>query len=1120
MAEHRETVPSWDGQARSWRRYTKEVAWFVASTPVNKRRYVASKLIGRLGGPARLLAMSWNRNEFDSGDGTLLLLRRLASSPLVRKTLPNTAAIMQQYLGFKRRPGEGMATFLVRETLGYEEFAEALMRLWEEHTGVDPLAGDFGLPRDEARDSWSQWYGYGDWHDYDYDPTSTTPEPHPDQDLRHDQAEDGATAERPEGQASPASAPSGPRNVQQAPSVASAEAQTGGVTEMALADSFIMQVLRGWRLLQAASLSPEETRDILSTTQNRMSFEAISEALQTLWDEQLLGQRYRPWHGQLNLHEWDQAWQDEEDWYMDEHYDDFSTHQDWSWHDADEWPAEEELSEQVPIEDEKLKEAYQAEKVAEQLAMEAKRTWAEAQRTTQQMKRDRGFGQLAASSTSIKCFNCGGNHYARDCPDRRHPSYPGGKSAGKGKFAHRVDYGNALFQSKGKGKKGKTKSKQANWTEWPEALWLSSKSKGKGKPMSERPAVNVYSMDYDFAGLEMEALSGDKSALPVTSEGLASSTQSTSMKQSEGMLDCGATASAAPDIAVQGLIKAVLSQDSEARIDVEYMRPFFRFGNGKWGQALYRVKITSHVSGQPRCFSLFSLPNPDVMHEKNLVPILVGMDHLGVHGCQMLVDFGTGMVMDGIDPSQETYQLNINSKGHLVYDILYHLTRGKSNHGGHATIHVITSALEKEATYLQFQPLEFYVHEHVTSGVLIGSRGEREKLLRRLYAVSRGNTMAQMQAISTSDDVAEESLRDQLRHGSKDLSVGGGEGHLGPDRRHGQEELQEGTSSAGQGTSGGNGSTRSSSDRLLAMPRQAHDGHLASQHARPVESLLGVQPSPELCASHGISSGNHADMPSGHSEAGNGGARALMQTSHSTHREGHDEQDQRRHLPGERAQGGKEQESHRSQGQGQDEESSKLVRRVQFSTSQFEQLGECNDVTSGTRAERAPHGGRAGEADDLVARKASSTEHFHEPRRGIRGGADRGPVKKQQGAMGSFVHPLPVAMAHMVMQLATLMTGQLQDLAVEIALDDRDGLWEITCSSNSWLSACALEHGLTARRINFQSGFDIYKDDTWQRLRELRRQRRPQRLWFSVPCTKWCRWTSVTYTIRLRRRKL
>lgn len=163
-------VPTWDGQAEGWRRYTKEVAWFVASTPVSKGRYVASRLISQLQGPARLLAMSWHRSEFDSNAGILILLRKLASSPLVRRTLPNTAAILQQYLGFKRRHGESMANFLVRETLGYEEFAEALQRLWEERNGIDQSELNFRLPPEE--DAWETW-----WYDdaYEGDGASTSP---------------------------------------------------------------------------------------------------------------------------------------------------------------------------------------------------------------------------------------------------------------------------------------------------------------------------------------------------------------------------------------------------------------------------------------------------------------------------------------------------------------------------------------------------------------------------------------------------------------------------------------------------------------------------------------------------------------------------------------------------------------------------------------------------------------------------------------------------------------------------------------------------------------------------------------------------------------------------------
>ena len=123
----------------------KEVAWCAQSTPAHKRRYLAAKLIGRLRGPARLLAMSWSRADFDHADGVLQLLQRLAASPLVRKSLPNAAAIMQQSFSFKRNPGEGIGNFLVRETLGYEEFVEALLRLHEESSGVDQSRKDFGL---------------------------------------------------------------------------------------------------------------------------------------------------------------------------------------------------------------------------------------------------------------------------------------------------------------------------------------------------------------------------------------------------------------------------------------------------------------------------------------------------------------------------------------------------------------------------------------------------------------------------------------------------------------------------------------------------------------------------------------------------------------------------------------------------------------------------------------------------------------------------------------------------------------------------------------------------------------------------------------------------------------
>ena len=44
----------------------------------------------------------------------------------------------------------------------------------------------------------------------------------------------------------------------------------------------MMQVLQGWRLLAAASLTQEQWRDILAKTGNKLEYEKIADALTTL----------------------------------------------------------------------------------------------------------------------------------------------------------------------------------------------------------------------------------------------------------------------------------------------------------------------------------------------------------------------------------------------------------------------------------------------------------------------------------------------------------------------------------------------------------------------------------------------------------------------------------------------------------------------------------------------------------------------------------------------------------------------------------------------------------------------------------------------------------------------
>ena len=135
MMNRDSAVPTCDGQTKGWRRYCREVSWYVQATKVNQRRHIATRLIARLTSSVRLLAMSWPQSEFDHERGVITFLEKVGKSPLVRRSLPNAAATMTQYFAFWKYPNEPISSFLVRETLSYQGFQEALVRLREERWG-------------------------------------------------------------------------------------------------------------------------------------------------------------------------------------------------------------------------------------------------------------------------------------------------------------------------------------------------------------------------------------------------------------------------------------------------------------------------------------------------------------------------------------------------------------------------------------------------------------------------------------------------------------------------------------------------------------------------------------------------------------------------------------------------------------------------------------------------------------------------------------------------------------------------------------------------------------------------------------------------------------------------
>lgn len=77
---------------------------------------------------------------------------------------------------------------------------------------------------------------------------------------------------------------------------------TGDLAELSFADSFVLGVLRGFRLIQSAGLTAEERRDFLSATHGSLDFDEVGRALQTLWDDQFTGHRPAP-SLQANWHE-------------------------------------------------------------------------------------------------------------------------------------------------------------------------------------------------------------------------------------------------------------------------------------------------------------------------------------------------------------------------------------------------------------------------------------------------------------------------------------------------------------------------------------------------------------------------------------------------------------------------------------------------------------------------------------------------------------------------------------------------------------------------------------------------------------------------------------------------
>eukprot|EP00434_Breviolum_minutum_P027979 symbB.v1.2.024754.t1/scaffold2367.1/size81165/7 len=459
--------------------------------------------------------------------------------------------------------------------------------------------------------------------------------------------------------------------------------------------------------------------------------------------------------------------------------------------------------------------------------------------------------------------------------------------------------------------------------------------------------------------------------------------------------------------------------DRQVNIEVQQSaRPYFCFGNGQWGRALYRVVITSNVSGYPQRFKLFALPNPPGLHhpdfDKNtLVPILVGMDHLG-GDTGMAIDFPTGMAMDSFKTDFQAYQLPSNKKGHYLLDIVEYLTRGRECLEGHATINITTDELPETAKLhtLEFRPVDYYDMSVTDSQLDANSCTQAIQRLKYLHRHvqhrrSTFNDLSNM-TFGLVNDYPNSNLSSSpsghgVLQGQADSRTGclsdrsGEDQHLPQGKIHviGPRENDE---------DGSSGPTVKSTS--IAMPTRGSSGGQQSQsleHMQSVRfenSIYGYPSSGEHLSTHqsGQSGDDHSHVERDHLELTQGRTPTLA-----------------------------------------------LCKAVQ-------------DFRSIPRSDER----YLGEHQDSTFAKQDSNVHRPQqvipPRRAAR-------------------DPTP----------------ESQDLLVNNKDFDLD--------ASTWR-------------------YDLYKKETWDNMKILRKRTKPRKIWLSLPCTKYCQWTFINYATDERKELL
>ena len=126
---HINGVPAWNGDILTLRDYETAALWFRAGLKLGEQERAVARLWGNLQGPAKKVVRMCKPQDFEDARGVERLLRILREGPLASMPVPDAYKKTQAYDQIRRRPGEVIGDYIVREQRAFREMTEALRRV-------------------------------------------------------------------------------------------------------------------------------------------------------------------------------------------------------------------------------------------------------------------------------------------------------------------------------------------------------------------------------------------------------------------------------------------------------------------------------------------------------------------------------------------------------------------------------------------------------------------------------------------------------------------------------------------------------------------------------------------------------------------------------------------------------------------------------------------------------------------------------------------------------------------------------------------------------------------------------------------------------------------------------